>query len=156
MIGRHKYMISSVQCIVLFVDAIRKLCILQTCGRIAIYVWLFLSNLAYVISFAYTWSFGVAYIGSMNYMSSNQEDDDYYYGYDYEGTEGLRNTLFAFLLIYTFTFSILNMYTICLVSKFGCCFVEGMDAEMNNRAQNNASQPLQVRFSRKCYLCMQN
>ena len=102
------------------------------------YVWLFLSNLAFAMIFAFSWYFGSLFIGSMN-----NPEDDWYYNH-IKRTEGLRNALFAFLLIYSFTMSILNMYTICLVTKYGCCFLEGSEAGINNRTQNNGAQALQV------------
>jgi len=106
----------------------------QFCGRMMMYVWLFLSNIAYVVIFAYTWSDGWLYV--QPYV--------YFQGYTHYDAISLRQTLFALLLIYTFTYSILNMYIICLVSKFGCCFVEGLEGEINNRSQNTEAQPLQV------------
>ena len=107
----------------------------QFCGRMMMYVWLFLSNIAYVVIFAYTWSYGLMFIATYRY---------YYDGYDYFDLTRLRHTLLALLLIFTFTYSILNMYIICLVTKFGCCFVEGLEGDINNRSQNTEAQPLQV------------
>jgi len=107
----------------------------QFCGRIMMYVWLFLSNIAYVAIFAYAWSYGVVFTG-INRGYTN--------GFDYSNLLILRNALFAFLLIFTFLYSILNMYIICLVSKLGCCFVEGLEGEINNRSQNIEAHPLQV------------
>jgi len=101
----------------------------QTCGRITIYIWLFLSSLAYVGILTFTCYMGLFFLY-----------DDYY---DNDG-KWLRTLLFAFLIICALLFSISNMYTICLVSKFGFCFVEGMEAEINNGLQNNDAQALQV------------
>jgi len=96
----------------------------QTFRRITIYIWLFLSNLAYVGILTFTCYKGLPYT--------------------YYGDEGLGQFLFAFLIICSFLFSISNLYTICLVFKFGFCVVEGMEAEINNGLQNNDAQTLQV------------
>jgi len=65
--------------------------------------------------------------------------------YAYDDDEGQGRAVFiAFLIICSFLFSISNLYTICLVGKFGFCFVEGMEAEINNGLQNNDAQALRV------------
>jgi len=101
----------------------------QTCGRITLYIWLFLSSLAYVGILTFSCYMGLPFLYG-----------DYY---SYDG-EGLLKLFFAFLIICALLFSISNMYTICLVSKFGFCFVAGMEAEINNGLQNNGAQALQV------------
>ena len=96
----------------------------QTCERIKIYIWLFLSNLAYVSILTLT-----CYTGVPTTL--------------YRDT-WLGKLYFSVLIICPFLFSICNMYTICLVSKFGFCFVEGMEVDMNNGLQNNDVHALQV------------
>jgi len=62
------------------------------------------------------------------------------YGYGYGGSTELTLLLIA----YTLAYSVLTLYTTFLVSKFGCCFIDGKESELSNRTENNGPHTLQV------------
>jgi len=61
----------------------------------------------------------------------------YYY---YQNSKALTLLLIA----YAVANSVLILYTVCLVSKFGWHFIEGKNSELNNTTVHNGSQALQV------------
>jgi len=113
-----------------------------------LYIWLFFNNIGYAVIFAYTWNFGFQVLDGTdenhrynygNQYGNNQYGNQYYTTYtDYSeyNKRGLldeKATLFAFLIIFSFVFIILNLYTMCLVNRLGCCFVEGLESDINNQ-----------------------
>jgi len=86
------------------------------------YILLFLSDLAFIAIFA----------------------SSFYFGTEEWVNDGFIKLLVAFLIINSFTLFVLNVYTFHLVCKFGCCFVEGLDEEMNAKKQNNGRRFSQV------------
>ena len=86
------------------------------------YVLLFVSDLAFITSLVSSLNFGTLAWGS----------------------DALIKVLVVLLSLNSFTLFILNVYTFHLVCKFGCCFVEGLESEMNAKEQNNGTRFSQV------------
>ena len=96
----------------------------QTKGVNFLLVWLFLINIACF-----------SLLPVLGFLYSNDE-----YGL-YGSTE-----LTLLLIAYTLAYSVLTLYTTCLVSKFGCCFIEGKETELSNRTGHSGSHDLQVKL----------
>ena len=130
-----------------------------------LYTWLFFNNIGYAVIFAYTWYFGLQILNGTygnhrynygNQYGNNQYGNQYYNQYhttytDYSESNKWgrlhideKATLFAFLIIFSFVFIILNLYTMCLVNRLGCCFVEGLESDLNNQPQRIEVRPSQV------------
>ncbi|WAR31860.1 hypothetical protein MAR_034402 [Mya arenaria] len=104
----------------------------QVMGHCGVYVWMFTSNIGYVIIFGYIlllWG----RTGGRDYI---YKDDFYYeksspYPSDYNSNTNdsmaLLYTIFVFSLIDTFFLTMLNLYSVCLVYKYGCCFMHEID-----------------------------
>ncbi|XP_052761190.1 uncharacterized protein LOC128203710 [Mya arenaria] len=78
---------------------------------------MFLTNMVYMTLFAYSWVFW------LNTSSWSYSED-------------WLNTVFAFTLIINLCLSIFNLYSMCLVYKFGCCFMNGVDRECPQQSVN--------------------
>ncbi|XP_052759932.1 uncharacterized protein LOC128202817 [Mya arenaria] len=89
----------------------------KRCGLVSVFVWMFLTNMVYMILFAYSWVFW------LNTSSWSYSED-------------WLNTVFAFTLIINLCLSIFNLYSMCLVYKFGCCFMNGVDRECPQQSVN--------------------
>ncbi|XP_052788844.1 uncharacterized protein LOC128223610 [Mya arenaria] len=102
-------------------------------GHWGVYVWMFMSDMGYVIIFGYSW-----YVWTVSSYQYHNYDNDIYYD-EYSSTYGsyypnfgynraaLFDTIFAFSLIITFFLSIFNLFSFCLVYKYGCCFMRKFD-----------------------------
>ncbi|XP_052789543.1 uncharacterized protein LOC128224005 [Mya arenaria] len=107
-------------------------------GHCGVYVWMFMSNMGYVMMFGYSWYFWIA--SKYNNYPIDYTDYDQYpqrsrsYNSYSKDNKALLDAIFAFTLIITFFLSILNLYTFCLVYKYGCCF---MNEVYKNCSQQN-------------------
>ncbi|WAR31757.1 hypothetical protein MAR_034299 [Mya arenaria] len=112
-----------------FFDCSRNTKTEKTIGKLCICMWIFISNMGYVIMFGYSWYFWKSSRYSFNYRGSRY-DNYYYYSYAYyypEHDHALLDTVFAMSLIITFFLSLVNLYSFCLVYKYGCCFMAEID-----------------------------
>jgi len=66
------------------------------------------------------------------------------YGYGYHGINIGSTELTLLLIAYTLAYSVLTLYTTCLVSKYGCCFIDGKESDLSNRTEDNRPHTLQV------------
>ncbi|WAR13779.1 hypothetical protein MAR_003884 [Mya arenaria] len=87
------------------------------CGLVSVFVWMFFLNGAYIIVFALCWDFWFFESGAGRYKGMN-----------------LLNTVFAFALIINIVLTIFNLYSICLVYMYGCCFMDGVDRECSHQS----------------------
>ncbi|WAR13801.1 hypothetical protein MAR_003906 [Mya arenaria] len=87
------------------------------CGLVSVFVWMFFLNGAYIIVFALCWDFWFFESGAGRYKGMD-----------------LLNTVFAFALIINIVLTILNLYSICLVYMYGCCFMNGVDRECSQQS----------------------
>ncbi|XP_052787757.1 uncharacterized protein LOC128222703 [Mya arenaria] len=112
-------------------------------GHWSVYVWLFMSNIGYVILFGYTWFFwGESKTinhdydrNSSQYPSTHTPNN--YYNYN-TNPMPLIDTVFLFTLIITFFLSILNLYSFCLVYKYGFCFMNGIKRDHSDQVVETA------------------
>ncbi|XP_052761164.1 uncharacterized protein LOC128203683 [Mya arenaria] len=89
----------------------------KRCGLVSVFVWMFFLNGAYIIVFALCWDFWFFESGAGRYKGMD-----------------LLNTVFAFALIINIVLTILNLYSICLVYMYGCCFMNGVDRECSQQS----------------------
>ncbi|WAR31863.1 hypothetical protein MAR_034405 [Mya arenaria] len=103
-------------------------------GHCSVYVWMFISNMFYIILFGNSWYFW----STSREIYVDYRDEYYYdeYSSQYRSNYSdsypnhniaLLDTLFAFTLIITFFLSMLNLYSFCLVYIYGCCFMKEVD-----------------------------
>ncbi|XP_052788329.1 uncharacterized protein LOC128223114 isoform X1 [Mya arenaria] len=117
-------------------DCSRNIKTEKAIGHCSVHVLMFISNMGYIILFGYScyfWSasrknYG-AYGDNMYYdVHSSQYRSNYYYTYP-SNNIALLDTIFAFTLIITFFLSMLNLFSFCLVYKYGCCFTNEVDGD---------------------------
>ncbi|XP_052819397.1 uncharacterized protein LOC128245311 [Mya arenaria] len=84
----------------------------KRCGLVSVFVWMFLTDMAYMLVFATSWGIWLV-------------------SYD---VKDLLNTVFAFALIINIVLTFFNLYSICLVYKYGCCFMDGVDRECRQQS----------------------
>ncbi|WAR31761.1 hypothetical protein MAR_034303 [Mya arenaria] len=88
-------------------------------GHWGVYLWMFMSNMGYGMMFGYSWYYWMA---TSHYYKAAQ----------------LLDTLFAMSLIITFFLSIFNLYSFCLVYKYGCCFMNEIDKDNSQQGVETA------------------
>ncbi|XP_052790664.1 uncharacterized protein LOC128224724 isoform X2 [Mya arenaria] len=89
----------------------------QVMGYCGVYVWMFMSNIGYIIILGYI----------LLLWEVPRRNDYFNYESNTNESMALLYTIIAFSLIDTFFLSMLNLYSVCLVYKYGCCFMHEID-----------------------------
>ncbi|XP_052788408.1 uncharacterized protein LOC128223160 [Mya arenaria] len=121
-------------------DCSRNTKVEKAIGHCGVYVWMFMSNMCYVIMFGYSWL--VREESRKRYYDYG--DDMYYdtHSSQYRSRSSYSNTkdklpvfdtLFAFTLIITSFLTMCNLYSFCLVYKYGCCFMNKVDRDRSQQ-----------------------
>ncbi|XP_052789496.1 uncharacterized protein LOC128223980 isoform X2 [Mya arenaria] len=105
-------------------------------GHWGVIVWMFLSNIGYIVMFGYSWYYWMASRDSYYYRGSRYDNNyNKNYSYYYPNHDiSLLDTVFAMSLLITFFLSIFNLYSLCLVYKYGCCFMNEVDKEHSQQS----------------------
>ncbi|XP_052759934.1 uncharacterized protein LOC128202820 [Mya arenaria] len=96
----------------------------KRCGLGCVYVWTVFTNMGYISMFAYS-----IYVWG-TYGQDRRIHKDY--------EPKMLTTLFAFTLMINFTLSIMNLYSMCIVYRYGCCYMNGIDKELQHQSLETA------------------